>query len=333
MVVSITKHAPMKSPPSTPELSVCSGVALALPDGNQLPSWVQLLPAGSVRPNDGRPEWTLTDPGGVIAASLAAAPRGLLAIDYDHAADIAVPKGGTAPAAGWITALESRSDGIWGKVDWTQSGAHAIASKEYRFLSPSFLHTPERVITRIVGAGLTNRPALTSLPALASSQGDMMNPMLTAILDALGLPADADQSAVLAAIAKLKGGSVAVTAAAVPDPALYVPRSLYDQASASLAAMQSNLSAEQATVKVDEAIRSGLMTPAQREWGLALCRQNPASFDAFTRVAPPVFANLTREIVVGQPAGGQHGASALTEDQKALCARLQIDPADFAKNL
>ncbi|SMH62573.1 Mu-like prophage I protein [Azospirillum lipoferum] len=318
---------------SLTETVVCSALTMVLPTDGKAPEWVQLLPAGSVQPNDGRPGWSLKDAGAVIVASMTAAPRGLLAIDYDHAADIAVPKGGTAPAAGWITGLEGRNDGIWAKVDWTVPGARAIASKEYRFLSPSFLHTPDRVITRIIGAGLTNRPALTMLPALASSQGDTMNPTLLAVLEALGLPGDADQTTVLATITKLKGGTSTATAAAIPDPALYVPRTLYDQASVALASMRSNLSDEQAVAKVDAAICAGKMTPAQRDWGLALCRQNPNSFDTFTNVAPAVFANLSRDLVPGFTPVEHAASGRLTADQLALCTSMNLDPAEFAKNL
>ncbi|SMH32080.1 Mu-like prophage I protein [Azospirillum lipoferum] len=319
--------------PSLTETSVCSALTMPLPGDGKAPEWVQLLPAGNVQPNDGRPGWMLKDAGAVIAASMASAPHGLLAIDYDHAADLAAPKGGTAPAAGWITALESRDGGIWGKVDWTLSGSHAIASKEYRFLSPSFQHTPDRAVTRIIGAGLTNRPALTMLPALASSQGDTMNSTLLAILEALGLPGNADHAAILATIAKLKDGTSTATASAIPDPALYVPRALYDEASTALASVRSSIVDGQAVAKVDAAICAGKITPAQREWGLALCRQNPDSFDAFASVAPAAFAKLSRETLPGVGPSDPAVSNHLTADQLALCKSMGLDPADYAKNL
>lgn len=155
----------------------------------------------------------MADAGAVVRASLAAAPHGVLSIDYNHAADLAAPKGGAAPAAGWITNMEATPNGIWADVEWTDAGARAIASKEYRFLSPSFLHGADRVITRILGAALVNRPALPQLTALASAAavGELMDPTLAALLEALGLPKTADQTAALAAVTALK---------AAPAPAL-----------------------------------------------------------------------------------------------------------------
>ena len=212
---------------SSSDVAVCAATLTDLsPVDGQAPEWVQLLPAGTFAPNDGRAPWSMKDPAAVIAASMAAAPKGLLAIDYDHAADLAAPKGGAAPAAGWITMLEARPDGIWAKVEWTPAGAKAIAAREYRFISPSFLHGKgDRAVTRIIGAGLVNRPALSQLSALASSQGDTMDPVLKAVLEALGLAPTADQATALAAVATLKAGTapaalcsaVGVAADATPD--------------------------------------------------------------------------------------------------------------------
>lgn len=189
------------------DLTVAAGTA---------PRRIQLLPAGAIAPNDGRAPWTLDDAAAMVTASLAAAPHGVLAIDYDHAADLAAPKGGPAPAAGWITGMEVAGDGaVWADVDWTEAGARAIASKEYRFLSPSFLHTKDRTITRIIGAALVNRPALPQLTALAHAIGDPMDPILAAMLEALGLPKTADQTTALAAVTTLKASAAAPAAAPV----------------------------------------------------------------------------------------------------------------------
>ncbi|AWB06806.1 hypothetical protein A6A40_17290 (plasmid) [Azospirillum humicireducens] len=182
-----------------------------LSTGGTPPRRIRLLPAGAVQPNDGRAGWTVKDAAAVVAASLATAPHGLLAIDYDHAADLAAPKGGTAPAAGWITGLQVTAYGIEADVEWTEAGARAIASKEYRFISPSFLHTEDRQVTRIIGAGLTNRPALSHLPALAH-QGHHMDPILKALLEALGLPQNADQATAVAAVTGLKATAASTTA-------------------------------------------------------------------------------------------------------------------------
>ncbi|WP_372400280.1 phage protease [Azospirillum sp. HJ39] len=185
------------------DLTTADGVA---------PRRIRLLPVGTVTPNDGREPWTVKDAAAVVAASLATAPHGLLAIDYDHAADLAAPKGGAAPASGWITGLLVTADGIQADVEWTEAGARAIAAKEYRFISPSFRHTQDRQVTRIIGAGLTNRPALSDLPALAHQHGTSMDPILAAVLEALGLPKTADQTTAVAAVTGLKATATTTTA-------------------------------------------------------------------------------------------------------------------------
>lgn len=59
------------------------------------------------------------------------------------------------PAAGWIKELQSRPDGIWGRVLWTALLREMIAAKEYRFLSPTILYDAKtREIVGIKGAGL-----------------------------------------------------------------------------------------------------------------------------------------------------------------------------------
>lgn len=191
-------------------------IALA-PDGTA-PEWIQLLPAGTVQPMDGRPAWTVTDAAALIRGSLATAAGGMLTIDYDHAMDLAAPRGERAPAAGWITALESRADGIWGRVDWTGPGSAAVAAREYRFFSPSFHFDPDtRRVTRILGGALVNRPALPQLPALThTTHGEPMDEFLKALRKALGLPDSADQGAVLAAVqqARSQSSPLAATLAA-----------------------------------------------------------------------------------------------------------------------
>ncbi|HYH17624.1 MAG TPA: phage protease [Azospirillum sp.] len=302
------------------------------------PDWVQLLPYGTIKGRDGRGPWSLPGMAAaqqVIAASLTMAGPVKPVIDYDHAVDLAAPHGGQAPAAGWIAAFEARPDGIWGRVEWTQRAAAKIAAREYRYVSPVFRHTKEGAVTCILRAALVNNPAF-ELKALASMGAPMSPETIKRLCALLNLPDTSDEAAVIEAVTKLvKDASEKATAAAVPDPSLYVPRHLYDEAATQLASMRTNLSEEQATAKVDAAIRAGKMTPAQREWGLVLCRSNPASFDQFAASAPPVFGNLAREVVPGgRPPDPNSGADGrLTAEQKAICAALGHDPAEYAKNL
>jgi len=70
--------------------------------------------------------------------------------------------GDEAPAAGWIVELnvvrdgDDRAPGIWGRVEWTPRGKRAVAEREYRFVSPAFLHRRTGQIERLTSAGLVH---------------------------------------------------------------------------------------------------------------------------------------------------------------------------------
>ena len=179
--------------------------AAEIPEG--VPAWIKLMPVGNVEAVDGR-KWVLDDAGAVVAASQTGID---LVIDFEHQTDLARDNGRPAPAAGWIKELEARPDGIWGRVEWTVAAAEHLRKREYRFISPSFLHARKTgVVKRIVRAALTNSPALTQLPALARNRGDdSMNELLKKLARKLGLPETADEATVLAKATEIEAGSSA----------------------------------------------------------------------------------------------------------------------------
>lgn len=132
------------------------------------PDWVHILPTGHFKGVDGRGPYQANDLNKIIAASRDAAGNRELLLDYNHATDLAaMPKGGAAPAAGWISDLQVREDGIWGKVDWTPAARQQVANREYRYISPVFRHEKDGVITSILRASLVNQPNLR-MTAMAS---------------------------------------------------------------------------------------------------------------------------------------------------------------------
>lgn len=182
------------------EIALCQAQPVPVVTASgELPDWVHLVPAGTFRgasPNKAGP-WTLHDAAAVIEASMADGP---LAIDENHAIDLTGPKGGPSPARGWITELQARDDGIWGRVEWTETGRALIADRAYRGISPVI--QSERGsgrVVRVLRASLTNTPnlPLTTLHSDNNQEIDMDPEQLRA---ALGLAADADEAAILAAI-------------------------------------------------------------------------------------------------------------------------------------
>lgn len=185
---------------SSPSPFVALAAAMDLPESEGAPEWVHLLPAaqGEIHTYDERGPYRMADIEAVIAASMQS-ERGM-PIDENHATDTAMQNGQAAPARGWIKELQARADGLWGRVEWTKAGRELLADRAYRGISPVFNHLADKTITRVLRASLTNKPNLKGLVAL--SEETEMN--LAAIAKALGLGDDADEAAIIAAIAKLK---------------------------------------------------------------------------------------------------------------------------------
>ncbi len=98
-----------------------------------------------------------------------------LVIDYEHQTfdDMNIRPDGRRPAAGWISKLEIRGDGLWAAgVEWTAAARALLASGEYLYFSPVIFWTDTKYTTiRALGpVGLTNDPALKQLPALVATR-------------------------------------------------------------------------------------------------------------------------------------------------------------------
>lgn len=189
-----------------------SSLHFQIPATGEAPEWVHLTPAGTFSGADGRGPFKLEDTDDVIRTSMAA---GKLPIDENHAVDKAAPEGRPSPARGWIVEMQARADGLWGRVEWTGSGAELMRDKAYRGISPVFTHTKEggRVV-RVLRAALTNDPNLT-LTTLHSRSVSM--DFHAKMRLALGLPADAAEDAMLTSVSAhaLAGSTLGKVSAAL----------------------------------------------------------------------------------------------------------------------
>jgi phage I-like protein len=177
--------------------------ALSAVNGNA-PGWIQLTPnLTSFSTKDGRGPFTIKSAADVIRTSLQGGPIG---IDYDHATDLAAKAGISAPAAGWIEEIAEHGPGnepgLWGRVEWTTTGAQRVGGKEYRYISPVLLSSKDGTLVAIGRAALTNDPALVMKGLFSIQEMDDVN--RKALCDALGLAGTASDSDVLAAV---KNGS------------------------------------------------------------------------------------------------------------------------------
>lgn len=322
----------------------------ALPEG-RVPEWVQLIPDlyGTLKTRDGR-TFMMDDPEGLIADFRERAVD--LPVDYEHQNDNPEAKArGAIPAAGWIKDLKEEPDGIWGRVEWTAAAREMIGRKEYRYISPALLvEKGSNRIVRIKGAGLVHNPnlplvALSSeaTPPATRSQGAGNDDaaLLVRLRAALGLPADAGLDLVAAeyirvakVIARLAGNAPAETAAQreasakspMPGGPMEVLTSLLEETRRE----RRELKEGQAQEKVRAALAKGYITPAMKDWAVALCRSDEAAFDTFLEKSGPVFGELLREThTKGVPrwssAAEAPGARA-GEVETAICSQLGLAP-------
>lgn len=292
-------------------------------DGEPLRT-VQLLPAGPIVAKDGR-RWVLDDAAGVVAATLASLGQTQMFFDYDHQLVFGAKEGvgGRAPAAGWVTALHARPDGIWADVEWNAAAQTQLKAREYRYISPFFYHERDTGrITRLVNAALVNNPAITSLPAVASEQETDLNPQgpsmkfTEQLAQTLGLPATATEAQILGALATqtataasavagqlgpvatalglaadAKPEAITAAAAAVADradPTRFVPIDAVTALQAQVNTLTQGQAVSAATAAVEEAIAAGKLVPALKDWGLASATADLAGFKTFVAAAPQV---------------------------------------------
>jgi phage I-like protein len=280
------------------------------------PEWIAVMPAGTFAGQDGRGPYTVKDPQALIAASqIAGRP---IPVDYNHQTVFACLNGGDAPAAGWIDKFEVRDGGqIWAHVDWTEDGGKDVASKKYRFVSPAFKQDAEGNITSIESVALVNSPNLAELPVIHSQTGEVMDEFLKQLRAALGLPAEADQAAVIAAcktntagvsaqaatfkeIAVLVGlkpeashievasGVKTKIATGAPDPALFVPMSAFKDLQTQVATLTGDAASKTAAAAVDAAVVAGKVSPAMKGWATDYASKDPTGFAEWAKTSPAI---------------------------------------------
>lgn len=297
-----------------------------------VPEWIELIPAGpSIAGRDGR-KWVLDRPDDIVAA-FNQDERDIV-IDMEHATEIKAPAGDPAPAAGWIRGIEVRNGAIWGRVEWTPAGAVAIENREYRYVSPVFSYEPgSGRIRQLLSVGLTNRPNLR-LQAL-NRQRPKEEEMFKRLLAAIGLAEDATEDQAVTAVSTLKADlATARNRAEAPDLAKFVPRADYDNALSRAANAEKSLSDRVAadmereiTIEIDAALKAGKITPATKDYHMAMCRQKDglAEFRKFVSAAPVIgdASGLT-----GTPPGTQ---TAMNAEQMQIAKMFGNSAEDIAK--
>lgn len=271
--------------------------------GDTPPKQIQILPMGRLVGRDGRGPYIVRDiqhARQIVAASHAYVGTGDIPIDYDHQLVQTAKTGIAAPAAGWITRLHARPDGIWGDVQWTERAADHLSHREYRHVSPVVFYDPKSgAVARIHSASLTNTPNL-ELQAVASQQDQTtMNDETAARIRALlNLDDAADDATVLQAIANLVGMVVRLAGAGAPDAgtdaaacsATTAPHPQVAMMAQRLATSERALHSTSVDTIVGGAMRQGKVTPAMKDWAVACCNADPGNFQALMSVMPVIVA-------------------------------------------
>ena len=331
----------------------------ALPEGAagaEPPAWLHLLPMGSFRGVDGRGPFKLVDASVVIANSMGG---GAIPVDENHATDFAIKTGQPSPARGWVREMQSRPDGIWGRVEWCPTGVQLMNERAYRGISPVIV-TEEKTgaVTRVLRVALTNTPNLDSIRTLHSEQENDMD--IAKLRKALGLPEAATEAEVLAAVegnvtsvtahsAQLTRIAAAAGVTGTPDAeALVTVLNTQREAvggthtmAQQLVSMQTELATarnerarDAATVFVDGAIQAGKPILVLRDHFITRHMADPAAVKTEIDALPSIHAlGMTAEQVASLHAagggGGGGGDDTMSAADNAVCKKMGISKEKF----
>ncbi len=249
--------------------------------------WRELIPAanaeGKIQGVDGR-WWQMS---AEIARNIAAGFHRPLAVDINHSSELLAPNGGDSPAQGWIEELAERGGALFGRINWTETGANAIKARLYRFLSPVLLYDKaSRVVVGLKSAALCNQPNFNL--ALNSEEPEVIPTVEPEIIEALGLNAEADTADAVTAINSLKA------ARGTPSLDTFVPRADYNVAlNRADAAEQKLADAAKAThdgeieTAINAALEAGKIAPPSVEYHRAQCAMEGglARFNEYVKTA------------------------------------------------
>jgi phage I-like protein len=308
-----------------------SSYSTLLPAGAEPPKWVQLLPAGVFSGVDGRGPWCVRNAQAVIDASMAG---GKLPIDENHSTDLAVASGAPAPARGWIIAMQARADGIWGEVEWTNTGNAIMTDKQYKGISPVFNYDKkDGAVLNIMRAALTNNPNLTQLASLnaANKEGQMDKKL---VCTALGIAETVDDAAVLTALNNAVANATALNAAQAEVTSLKakltalettsVPAAKVVELETALNTMKADMAHEKAVAFVDGAIKAGKPINASRDVYISMHVENPAQTEKLVNKLPSINAAKAAGKIVTAMNDPQDGD--MSAEDMAICAKMNVDP-------
>lgn len=320
------------------------------------PEVISVLPFGHVVSQKGEFD---VDEESLAAMKAQIAERGVdLVVDYEHQ----TLTGERAPAAGWVKELFAEDGHIKARVEWTIPAKQYLENKEYRYLSPVItVRKSDNKATGLHSLALTNTPAIAGMTPIVNSstfQGGEtnMNELIKKIAAALGLGEDADEEQILTALSACVEENKALKEAAEggkkpedQDDSIVANKSVCEllglKAGASTAdvaasimslkggidgrvkALEEQLADRDAEEAVELALKSGKITPAQKEWAKGYALKSPDGFKSFLEKAPQV-------VPMSEVAGGDALALKGKKPDEAtmlICKQLGVSAEDLEK--
>lgn len=132
-----------------------------------------------------------------------------------------------------------------------------------------------------------------------------------------------DAQAGMAALKK-SGGKV--------DPAKFVPIEAVNALRDEVAALRADHTSGQVEDLVQAGLDDGRLLPAQEKWARDLGNSDVAQLKAYLEASQPIAA-LKKNQTSGKQPVDNDGKVVLTDSQKAICKRMNIPEADYAKEL
>lgn len=346
---------------------------------------VQLLPAGEFAGRDGQPggglKWKLSDAQGRALAARLNGFHGTVRFnfDYEHQALLSEDNGQPAPASGWATKFEWRDGkGLFATdVQWTARAKQMIEAGEYAYISPVIAFDKKTgVVTHVINASLTNIPALDMSPLAPDRMARLsarfstdlehtqMNPVLKALLKALGLADDASEEQATAALASLQKARSDLTAllkslgvvettdvgtastaiatlrtkadkadkSGEPDPSKYVSLEKFNALNDEVARLKAQGVSQEVDQLVQQAIDDGQCAGVVADVWRDVGKADVAKLRSLIEKTPknPALAGQ-RQTDKAKPGAGGATDDTLTAEEIAVCKATGISRDDYLK--
>lgn len=292
---------------------VCTAEEVAL-DG--VPEEIKLLPLGMV--HNQKMDFKVDDESCEMIIRQFKGRRLDLVIDYEHQTLENIQ----APAGGWIKDIWKGTDALVAKVEWTPKAKEYLLNKEYRYLSPVVMvRKNDRKAVSIHSVALTNTPAIDGMFAIVNSagfpaeeiekekpnQGGNDMELLQKLAELLGLPAEATEEDIIKAIEALIKGTAKQEEEVVANSTILTMLGLKEdaktedvtgkiqqmqigdsQVAIELAILKQSLARKDAQDAVGNALKTGKISSAQKEWAEEYALKDPAGFKNFCEKAVPI---------------------------------------------